>query len=453
MSKRFDYDLAVIGSGDAGGKAALIAAESGLRVVLIEANKWGGSSLNSTNVPFGALFHASQIYKKAIEGGKFGISSNGLRYNYPTINNWKNVAMRRAKSNSKAEFEENNITCIKGRARFISKKELAVNDEVIRAKKYLIATGASILDTGIKIPENVDYWLPEDVLSMLRPPKSIFIIGAGSTGCELAQYFATLGSEVIIADIAGRLLPREDEEVGQVMDDVFNKDKIKVLTQSRVIALEKDGQTKKVIFLRGGQEKSVRINEILMCTGSAPNVDIGLENAGVKFDQSGVSVDITMRTSQKHIYAAGDVVGGKSSTEKAEMEARVAAMHIIGKSKAIADYRGLIRVTDTYPEVAQIGETEDDCIRADKKIKKIVVPLDAVMKANLSDTHNGFIKLIAAKKSDKLLGATIMAPDAGILAQELAFALCYDLTADNIAMVPHIANDWNAIIREACERI
>lgn len=453
MSKRFDYDLAVIGSGDAGGKAALIAAESGLRVVLIEANKWGGSSLNSTNVPFGALFHASQIYKKAIEGGKFGISSNGLRYNYPTINNWKNVAMRRAKSNSKAEFEENNITCIKGRARFISKKELAVNDEVIRAKKYLIATGASILDTGIKIPENVDYWLPEDILSMLRPPKSIFIIGAGSTGCELAQYFATLGSEVIIADIAGRLLPREDEEVGQVMDDVFNKDKIKVLTQSRVIALEKDGQTKKVIFLRGGQEKSVRINEILMCTGSAPNVDIGLENAGVKFDQTGVSVDITMRTSQKHIYAAGDVVGGKSSTEKAEMEARVAAMHIIGKSKAIADYRGLIRVTDTYPEVAQIGETEDDCIRADKKIKKIVVPLDAVMKANLSDTHNGFIKLIAAKKSDKLLGATIMAPDAGILAQELAFALCYDLTADNIAMVPHIANDWNAIIREACERI
>lgn len=453
MSKRFDYDLAVIGSGDAGGKAALIAAESGRRVVLIEANKWGGSSLNSTNVPFGALFHASQIYKKAIEGGKFGISSNGLRYNYPTLNNWKNVAMRRAKANSKAEFEENNITCIKGRARFISKKELAVNDEVIRARKYLIATGASVLDTGIKIPENVDYWLPDDALNILRPPRSIFVIGAGSTGCELAQYFATLGTEVIIADIAGRLLPREDEEVGQVMDDVFNKDKIKVLTQSRVIALEKDGQTKKVIFLRGGQEKSVHVNEVLMCTGSAPNVDIGLENAGVKFNRSGINVDINMRTSQKHIYAAGDVVGGHSSTEKAEMEARVAAMHILGKSKAIADYRGIIRVTDTYPEVAQLGETEDDCIRADRKIKKVVVPLDAIMKANTSDTHSGFIKLIAAKKTDKLLGATIMAPNAAVLAQELAFALCYGLTADNVAMVPHVANDWNALIREACERI
>lgn len=452
MSK-FDYDLAIIGSGDAGGKAALIAAESGQRVVLIEANKWGGSSLNTTNVPFGALFHASQVYKKAIEGSKFGISSNNLRYNYPTINNWKNVAMRRARANNKSEFEDSGITCIKGRARFISKKELAVGEEIIRAKKYLIATGASILDTGIKIPENVDYWLPEDALNMLRPPKSIFIIGAGSTGCELAQYFATLGTEVIIADIAGRLLPREDEEVGQVMDDVFNKDKIKVLTQSRVIALEKDGQTKKVIFLRGGQEKSVRVDEVLMCTGSAPNVDIGLENAGVKFNRSGISVNITMQTSQKHIYAAGDVVGGHSSTEKAELEARVAVMHILGKSKAIADYRGIVRVTDTYPEVAQIGETEDDCLRADKKIKKVVVPLDAITKANISDIHNGFIKLIVAKKNGKLLGGTIVAPNAGILAQELAFALCYDLTTDNIAMVPHVANDWNALIREACERI
>ncbi len=452
MSK-FEYDLAVIGSGDAGGKAALIAAESGQRVVLIEANKWGGSGLNVTNVPFGALFHASQVYKKALEGSKFGISSNNLRYNYPTINNWKNDAMRRAKANSKSEFEESGIICVKGKARFLSKKELAVGEEIIRAKKYLIATGASTLDTGIKIPENVDYWLPEDVLSMLRPPKSIFIIGAGSTGCELAQYFATLGTEVIIADIAGRLLPREDEEVGQVMDDIFNKDKIKVLTQSRVIALEKDGQAKKVIFLRGGQEKSVRIDEILMCTGSAPNVDIGLENAGVKFNRSGISVDITMRTSQKHIFAAGDVVGGHSSTEKAELEARVAAMHIVGKSKAIADYRGVIRITDTYPEVAQIGETEDDCLRADKKIKKVVVPLDTVTKANISDTHSGFIKLITSKKSNKLLGATIVAPNAGLLMQELAFALCYDLTTDNIAMVPHIANDWNALIREACERI
>ena len=140
----------------------------------------------------------------------------------------------------------------------------------------------------------------------------------------MAQFFATLGTEVIIADIAGRLLPREDEEVGQVLDDVFNKQGIKVLTQSRVIALERDSVAKKVIFLRGGQEKSVRVDQVLLCTGSAPNIDLGLENAGVKFTRNGIQVDDTMKTSAKHIYAAGDVIGGHSSTEKALIDARVA---------------------------------------------------------------------------------------------------------------------------------
>ncbi|MCR5572755.1 MAG: FAD-dependent oxidoreductase, partial [Candidatus Saccharibacteria bacterium] len=267
MKHRFDYDLAVLGSGDAGSEAALIAAKSGLKVALIEANKWGGSSLNYSNVPFGALFHATQLFKGAQTGAKFGLSSANLRYNYPTLNNWKNVALRRAKANSKKEYEEAGITCLYGHGHLLSNTEISVNDETIRAKKILIATGAGMLDTGIKIPTNIEYWLPENVLEILRPPKSIFIIGAGSTGCELAQYFSTLGTQVIIADIAGRLLPREDEEAGQVLDEVFNKEKIKVLTQSRVIALEKDGISKKVIFLRGGQEKSIRVDEVLMCTG------------------------------------------------------------------------------------------------------------------------------------------------------------------------------------------
>lgn len=453
MSKRFDYDLVVIGSGDAGGKAALIAAESGLKVALIEANKWGGSSLNSSNVPAGALFHATQVFKKAKDGIKYGISSNALRYNFPTLNNYRQYAMRKAKANSKKVFEEAGITCIRGRGRFISKHELSVDDQIITAKKILIATGASVLDTGIKIPATMGYWLPEDAVEAQRPPRTIFIIGGGSTGCEFAQYFATLGSQVIIADIAGRLLPRRDEEVGQVMDEIFNAEGIKVLTQSRVVALETDGQTKRVIFLRGGQEKAIKVDEVLMCTGSAPNVDLGLENAGVKFNRNGITVNDEMRTSQKHIYAAGDVVGGHSSTEKVEIEAKVAAAHIIGKSRAVADYRGLIHITDTYPEVAQVGKNEDDCLRSDRKIRKVVIPLCEVQKSNIDDCQNGFIKLIVGSKGGKILGATVMAPNAGLIAQELAFAICYDLTPDSLAIVPHLANDWSALVREACERV
>lgn len=453
MKNRFDYDLAVLGSGDAGGEAALIAAKSGLKVALIESGKWGGSSLNYSNVPFGALFYATQQFKNALNGAKFGLSSTGLRYNYPTINNWKNVALKRAKANSKKDFEEAGISCLHGRGHLLSSTEISVNEQTIRAKKIIIATGASMLDTGIKIPTDIEYWLPENVLEMIRPPKSIFIVGAGSTGCELAQFFATLGTEVIIADIAGRLLPREDEEVGRVLDEIFNKEKIKVLTQSRVIALEKDATSKKVIFLRGGQEKSIRVDQVLMCTGNQPNIDIGLENAGVKFTQRGIDVNEHCRTNVKNIYAAGDVLGGHSSTEKALIEARAAAADILGRGKkAAVDYRGIIRITNISPAIAEVGITEDDCIRHDSKYNKVIIALDSVQKANTSDNMMGFVKLILAKKSNKILGGTIMAPHAGLIAQELAIAIRYEMTTYELASVPHLANDWSELIRVACEQ-
>jgi dihydrolipoamide dehydrogenase len=291
------------------------------------------------------------------------------------------------------------------------------------------------------------------VLEILRPPKSIFIIGAGSTGCELAQYFSTLGTQVIIADIAGRLLPREDEEAGQVLDEIFNKEKIKVLTQSRVIALEKDGVSKKVIFLRGGQEKSIRVDEVLMCTGNAPNIDIGLENAGVKFTRNGIKVDERMRTSVKNIYAAGDVLGGHSSTDKALIEARVAVAQILGHGKVTVDYRGIIRATDIVPQVAEVGETEDDLIRHDAKYNKLVLPLNIIQEANTSDDTMGFIKLITAKKTNKILGATIMAPHAGLIIQEIALAIRYDMSTYELANAPHLTNNWSELVRAACEQV
>ncbi|MBR3378198.1 NAD(P)/FAD-dependent oxidoreductase [Candidatus Saccharibacteria bacterium] len=452
MKKRFDYDLIVIGSGDAGGEAALIAAKSGLKVAIVEAEKWGGTSLNNTNVPFGAAMHAAMTYKHALAGARFGISSGNLRYNYPTLHNWKNTAAKNAGANSKKIFEDAKITCINGRARFLSAHEVAVGSETLAAKKFLIATGASVADTGITIPENVDYYLPNDVVDIPRVPKSVFIVGAGSTGCEFAQYFAALGSEVVIADIAGRLLPREDEEVGQVLDEVFKKDRIKTLTQSRVVAIEKDGSEKRVLFMRGGQEKSIKVEAVVLCTGSAPNVDLGLDNAGVKYSRSGIKVDDTLQTSVKHIYAAGDVVGGKSSTEKAIIDGRVAAAHIVDRSKKTVSYTGLIRVTNTYPEVAQVGTSEDDCIRRDRKIKKIVVPLQAVQKSNITNFYDGFVKLIFSK-SGTLIGGTVMAPNAAIIAQELAFGVRYEMSANEIASVPHVANDWSELIRSAAERI
>lgn len=230
MAKRgSDFDLIVIGSGAAGSAGALMAAGARQKVAIIEADKWGGSSLNYSDVPFGALFQVSHLLAQSIAGAKFGISSSNLRYNYPTINNWKNTAMRRAGANSKKTLEEAGITTVHGVAHFVGPRQISVGNTQLSADKFLIATGAHMMDTGIKGLESVDFLTPESVLDMTRPPKTIFIVGGGSTGCELAQFFAELGTKVLIADVTGRLLPREDEEVGQVMDETFNKLGIKVL--------------------------------------------------------------------------------------------------------------------------------------------------------------------------------------------------------------------------------
>ena len=454
IKSRFDYDIVVIGSGDTGRRVALATAESGMRTAIVEADKFGGSSLNYSDVPMGAMIHVSQLYRQAILGAKKGLSSNTLRYNYPTMLNWKNTAIRRAKSGTKQILEEAKVDFIQGTARVVSKYELSIGEKVIKAKKFLIATGALTADTGIKIAKDVPFLLPTTVLDLARPPRSIFIVGGGATGCEFAQYFSALGTQVVVADIASRLLPREDEEVGQVLDDLFNREHIKILTQSRVVAIEKDGAHTRVIFLRDGQERSVKVDEVLLCTGHAPQCDLGLENVGVKYNQSGIIVDNRMRTTAKHVFAAGDVIGKHGSTqEKAIREANVATLHITGRSKATIEYDDIIRTTNIFPEVAQVGMTEDDCLKRDRKILKAIVPAGESQKAIKTGFYSGFVKLICSKKDRRVLGGTVVLPNANIVAQEIAIAVRYLMTAEELGNASHPVGEWGELVKLACQRI
>ena len=450
--RKFDYDLIVIGSGAAGSAGALMAAAADLKVAIVEADRWGGSPLNYTDVPRAALFHATHLLQTSIAGSRFGISSKNLHYNYPTINSWKNVAMRRAGANDPKSLQDAGVACYHGRAHFLSPFEISVGQKRLSAKHFLIATGSAMVDTGIKIPANFQYLTPDSIVNMSRPPRTIVIVGAGATGCELAQFFAELGTKVLIADIAGRLLPQEDEEVGQVLDHIFNRIGIKVLTQTRVVALANDNVSKRVVFLRGGEEKSVRVDSVMLCTGSTPATDIGLENAGVKYDHKGIKVQSNLRTSIRHIYAAGDVIGGHSSTEKSLLDAEVALKHIVGHSKDVVNYAGLTRVTHTLPTVASVGATEDDCIRNDRRIKKVLVPLSVAQVSNTQDFRDGFVKIITDHDLH-IIGASIIAPQATLMIQELAMAVRFNLTPREILATPHPAGDWGELVRIACQRL
>ena len=472
--KKFDFDLVVIGSGAAGGTAAMMAANAGSKVALVEAGAWGGANINRRDIPYKAASRFSQTLFDAIEASKFGLSSTSLKYNYPSVLNWNLIAKKRAGANSKKEFEEAGITCLEGFAHFISSNEISVGENGnITSKKFIIATGTAPINPGISGLDQVEYLLPEDVFTLKRVPEVVMVIGGGSTGCEIAEYFAEMGAKVLISEISERLLPKEDPEAGEVIENRFSKTLgIKILTSSRVTAIEDAGSgtlpngrkadVRKVHFLRGGQDKSVKVEAVVLCAGSEPVVDLGLNNAGVKFSNQGIRVNSLMQSSAKHIFACGDVADVKldkhadaaefSSTEKANFEAAIAVSNAVTRAKSYINYRGFVRVTDTFPKVAVTGLTEDECIARDLSYKQALVPLSLVSAANTSDYQDGFVKIIV-NREQKILGATIVAPNADLLMQEIAFAMKMDLKFIDIATTPHIALSFNEAVRLAARRL
>lgn len=461
MGRKFDYDYIVLGSGAAGSTAAMVAASAGLKVALIESKKYGGAGLNTQDVPYTVGMNFAHSYAQAKNNLKLGLSSANLRYNYPTAMRWREATVRRVREAAKQHLNNiDNIDYIRGFGHFVGEHEIAVGEEkTLTGAKFLIATGAELAENGISGLDQVEYLTQDNALGLERPPRAVFVVGAGRAGCEIAQYYAELGSKVLIADIAARLLPKEDEEVGQVLDYQFNRKLgIKVLTQSRVVMLAEDKVSKKVIFLRGGQEKSVRVDAIVLATGTRPSLDLGLENAKVKFNRGGIIVDKTLQTNVKHIWAAGDAVRRddllrrQGSIELANYEGALATTNMMRRKKILASYEGFVEVINTAPKIASVGMTEDGCIKRDRKYKKAVIPLAATTKAKIEDFYDGFVKILTNNQGN-ILGATIMAPEADLLIQEIAMAIRCGITVTQLADAPHPALSWSDIIKIAAQKL
>jgi len=451
----FDYDLIVIGSGAGGSAAATIAARAGKKVAIIEADTFGGDSPNWSDVPTKALLHVAHLYDEARHGARFGLRSGTMGYNYPSLRNWKDLAVKRTGAGGNRRYYENEgITTFSGAAHFLSPNEVSVNRRHLSAEQFLIATGSHWVAPNIQGLSDVPYLTPRTILEAMRPPKSLFIIGAGTIGVEIAQLMAIFGTKVYLAEIASRLLPQEDEEVGILIERILKEQKgVTSLTQTRTLAVVKDGVGKRVTYSRGGTEKSLHVDEVLIATGRVPSVDLGLENANVAYTPKGVEVNEFLQTTARHIFAAGDVLGHNSHTHTALLESRVVANNIIHpKSKVAPDYTATPRLTFTYPAIASVGLSEDDCLKRDLRINKAVAPLNIIARSNTSDFRDGFVKIITDKKG-VIIGATIVAPDAGEIIHELALAVKYQLTAAQVAATPHAFLSWSEAVRVAATKL
>lgn len=453
--KKYDFDLIVIGSGAGGSAAATIAARNGQRVAVIEADTFGGDSPNWSDIPTKSLLHAAHLYDEARSGARFGLRSSTLGYNYPSIRAWKDLAVKRTGAGGNRKYYENEgIATFQGRAHFLSANEISVNRRHISAEKFLVATGSKWTLPDIQGLDLIQYLTPRTILETMRPPKSLYIIGGGSVGVEIAQLMAIFGTKVYIADIASRILPHEDEDVGQLMETLLKSQKgITTLTQTRTLAVEKENIAYRVTYTRGGVESSVRVDEVLVAAGRRPEVDLGLENAGVEYTPQGIEVNEHLQTSAKHIYAAGDVLGRSNSfAHTALLESRVAAHNILHKNQVAPDYTASPRLTFTFPGVASVGMTENECIKRDLHVKTGLAPLNIIARSNTSDFRDGFVKIIADRKG-VVIGATVVAPHAAEIIHELVLAVKYGLTAAEVANTPHGFLSWSEAVRVAASRI
>lgn len=455
-AQKFDYDLIIIGSGAGGSVAAHQLIKAGKRVAIIEASKIGGECPNIGCVPTKALLHAAEIYELVKNSAQFGIRGAAVTYNYPSIRAWKNLAVKRTGTYlGEQMYTDEGITVVRGRAHFINPNTISVGVARFTAKNFLIATGSELVRPPIMGLEETGYITFEEAIDLNRPPRSLAIIGGGAIGCEFANLFAIFGTKVHIIDTASQLLGKEEPEVGQLLKERFeNHYDMKVYTDSSVVKVSKFSTKKRLLIKSGKRETQLTVDEVLLATGKKGVVDIGLENAGVEYSRGSILVDRYMQTSAKHIYAAGDCVGPYLFTHMATYQSKLAANNILHPKKLVSsDYSAVPRCTFTNPEVASVGLTEAELKKANRAVKIALAPVSIIGRANTSNVHEGFVKVIADKKTNVLLGGSIVSPRAGEMIHELAIAVQNRLKAEAIAGTIHAYPTWSEAVRVACTKL
>lgn len=448
--KQYEYDLVIIGSGAGGGVAAHIAISKGKKVAVIEDEVIGGECPNFGCVPTKALLRAAETYTSAKEAAQFGVKATSASFNWQAIKRWKDEAVKRTgTSDGERAFAAEGIAVIKGHGHFISPDEVSVGHRRLTARKFMIATGTKNFIPPIEGIEKVDYLTYREAISLPKLPKTMFVIGGGAIGTEFTHLFNSLGVEVTQAEFGSHILNREEPEASELAKALLEREGVTVLTGTQVVKVEQEKAMKVVTYIQDGKTHTKRVNEVLVAAGKMPNVDLGLENAGVAYTKRGITTNDMMQTSAKHIYAAGDVVGPYAFTHMASYQSRIAAHNMFHREKVKAQYHAVPRCIFIEPEVASVGITEQEARDKGINVKTNAVPVSIIGRANTSNQHAGFVKIVAAP-SGVLLGGTIVAPRAGEMIHELALAIHNGMKAEDVAATIHAFPTWSEAVRIAC---
>jgi dihydrolipoamide dehydrogenase len=454
------YDLIVIGSGPGGYVCAIRAAQLGMKTAVVEKDAtFGGTCLNVGCIPSKAMLHASELYEEAGHTfDKMGIKIGTPSVDLPTLHKYR---LQNVESNVKGVdflFKKNKIETFRGVGRIVASGKVEVksddgNAQTLDTKNIVIASGSDVARLpGIEIDEK-RIVSSTGALELPRVPQKLIVVGAGIIGMEIGSVWRRLGAEVTVVEFLDHILPGIDSEVARQFQRIQQKQGITFKLSSKVTAVDTSGKILKVRIepaVGGGSAETKEADIVLVAIGRVPYSEgLGLDAIGVKRDSRGrVVVDPHYRTNVAGIYAIGDVIAGPMLAHKAEEEG-VAAAEILAGQAGHVNYEAIPNVVYTFPEIASVGKTEEELKAAGIAYNAGKFPFTANARARANLATEGFVKILADAKTDRVLGVHILGPDAETMIAEAAIAMEFGASSEDIARTCHAHPTLSEAMKEA----
>jgi dihydrolipoamide dehydrogenase len=444
-----DYDVIIIGAGPGGYVAAIKAGQRGLKTAIIEKEAIGGVCLNWGCIPTKSLLKSAKVYQQFMHAKDYGIDvedKDTIKPNWPSIIKRKNRIVRRLTGGVKMLLKKNNVDIYEGMAEVTNKNEVKVNDQTLKTKNIILSTGASPILPPIKGLEDAykDKFLmtSKELLDIEEIPEKLVIIGGGVIGLEFATIFNSFGTDVTIIEREDKILLNVDDDIRDAMLKIIKKQKINILTKATVTEI-KDGS----VIYKTDKENEIKTSKVLLSVGMKANTK-GYEPLNLDMDKSFVKVNDQMQTSIKTVYAIGDMNGKMMLAHVASHQGLIALNNILGEKESM-DYKQIPSAIYSFPEIAQIGYTEQELKSEGIAYNKASFPLQANGKALSANETDGFIKLLTGKKYNELLGVHILSDNASDLISEALMTMTLEGTADELVKAVHPHPTISEVYNEA----
>ncbi len=450
-----EFDLIVIGGGPGGYVAAIRAAQLGLRTACVESRETlGGTCLNVGCIPSKALLHASELFEEAADGAlaKWGVKTQGVELDLEAMHSGRREAVKGLTGGIEFLFKKNKVTWLKGHARFTGRDRIDVAGTSYRAGKFVIATGSSVTPLpGVEVDQQVIID-STGALELDKVPDHLVVIGGGVIGLELGSVWRRLGAKVTVVEFLDQILPGMDQEVRKEAQKIFRKQGFEFRLSTKVTRAERKGDTVTLTVepAAGGDPETIEADVVLVSIGRRPNTEgLGLEEAGISLNKRGqIEVDHEFRTEVPNIHAIGDVTPGPMLAHKAEDEG-IAVAEIAAGQIGIVNHDVIPSVVYTMPEISGVGLTEEEARDQGYEVKTGKFPMLGNSRAKTNREPEGFVKVIADAKSDRVLGVWMIASVAGTMIAQAAQAMEFGATSEDIAYTCHAHPTHSEALKEA----